>query len=395
MSTASSSTSATPAPWRAALLNDIGKMSQATFTLSTLHHTQGSSSSLSGGSPVPRARTCIYRGMWAELPEDARNPADRNPPLYASDLLTFTTDRRMHKAADVLSPGGLGGGPVEACFWAAEAQAQWRVRGRAWVLSAAGADGPGAAEARRAVRERMRPSSSSSSSSSSAAADPERGQDQDQDDLSWSWSREVKAHFGNLSPMMRGTFRNPPPGTPRAVAPEQGLGLGQQVDGVEDALALGNFRVCVIVPDEVELVDLSDAADPRRLVRTVAHVMLHFTGLGDLARFSGGTRRDDGTRSCGGRGRADDLQVASREIPRGVSKAWVGVLAGDGDGGGGGGGGGGHQSQSTGSPDGPVKPAKVTGTAGREVVGLGWKRNVAVAHHTRMLAVTEGAHPSV
>lgn len=77
------------------------------------------------------------------------------------------------------------------------------------------------------------------------------------------------------------------------------------------------------------------------------------------------------------------LHLAKSRV--GCQKAWVGVLAGDG------GGGGGHQSQSTGSPDGPVKPVKVTGTAGIEVVGLGWKRNVAVAHHTRMLAVTEGA----
>lgn len=74
----------------------------------------------------------------------------------------------------------------------------------------------------------------------------------------WSWSRELTAHFGNLSPFMRGTFRNPPPGTPLTEKPEEGLGLGQTVDDLDDEIARANFRVLVLVPEEIDRVDLSD-----------------------------------------------------------------------------------------------------------------------------------------
>lgn len=77
-------------------------------------------------------------------------------------------------------------------------------------------------------------------------------------------------HFGNLSPGMRGSFKNPPPGTPRAEAPGPGEGLGQKVGDelLGDEVARKNFRVVVIVPDEVDVCDLSDPADQRRWLYT-------------------------------------------------------------------------------------------------------------------------------
>ncbi len=246
----------TPAPWRDAFITHISSMKQTTFVLSTLHPVSASSSSLeSGFSVVPRARTCVYRGLWAEMPANDKNTAPRNLAVFESDLPVFTTDARMEKAGEVISTAPLsrkpgqsgGGGPVEAVWWAEEHGMQWRVRGTAWVLgNDIDSDADGAKAVREALQARMR----------------KTGEAEEK----WSWRRELTAHFGNLSPVMRGTFRNPAPGTPIStpVPPESGLGLGQTVDDVEDQVARENFRVVVILPTEIDQVDLSDMKKARR-----------------------------------------------------------------------------------------------------------------------------------
>jgi len=84
-----------PAPWRSQFLSHISKMTSPEFTFSTLHISPH-------GVPSPRARTCIYRGLWSCLPDDERNKAERNPAIYESDMPMFTTDVRMEKAAEVI-----------------------------------------------------------------------------------------------------------------------------------------------------------------------------------------------------------------------------------------------------------------------------------------------------
>ncbi|KAM5348425.1 hypothetical protein ACJ41O_008249 [Fusarium nematophilum] len=234
------------APWRSAFLSHVNEMDSPTFFLSTLHH---QSPSVSNGDPItPRSRTVVFRGLWAELPANPKNQAPLNPPAYESDLLTITTDARMEKVPE-LSPDGSsvpqsgGGGPVEAVFWAVPSRTQWRLRGRAYLLGP-DIDQPSAAPVKQAIEKHMRL----------------RGDDSG----SWDWAREVTAHFGNLSPVMRGSFRNPPPGTPRNEKPAPGLGLGQKVDDLNDEVARGNFRVVVIVPEEVDRVDLSDPEEGKR-----------------------------------------------------------------------------------------------------------------------------------
>ncbi|KAG8167361.1 hypothetical protein KVR01_003050 [Diaporthe batatas] len=252
------------APWRAQLLDHISKLDSPTFTFASLH--PGASGSPSqAGAAEPRGRTCVFRGMWASLPPNDKNTAQRNPDAYESDCLTLTTDARMAKVPELFGSGGTpaassssgGGGPVEAMFWVAAAGTQWRLRGRAWVLSHAdigGAGGtassPGAKAAREAISARMRPTGSGGDG--------------------WSWEREVEAHFGNLSPGMRGSFKNPPPGAPRAQEPGPGEGLGQKVGDelLGDEVARRNFRVVVIVPEEVDTWDGKDPDDQRRWVYT-------------------------------------------------------------------------------------------------------------------------------
>lgn len=252
-----STTSPSAAPWRSAFISHLDAMDQQTFVLSTLHPSPASSLASGGPAVTPRARTVIYRGMWAGLAPDSRNPAPLNPEgCYETDLPTFTSDARMEKVPELTDTAGgparglsplasVEGGPVEAVFWVAEAKTQWRVRGRSYVLGP-DIDSETAAPVRAALQTYMRRKQGGSSTS---AAEPSSS--------SWSFAREVTAHFGNLSPGMRGTFRNPPPGTPLSEKPSEGLGLGQKVDDVEDEVARRNFRVVVIVPDEVDQVLLT------------------------------------------------------------------------------------------------------------------------------------------
>ncbi|KAK1829187.1 hypothetical protein QBC39DRAFT_357351 [Podospora conica] len=229
-------------PWVEPFQTHLSSLFPPTFVLSTLHRQPGS-------DPVPRARTCVYRGLWGTLVFTRQNPAMHNPPLFNSDCPVFTTDIRMEKAGDLMGTPregeeSGGGGQVEAVWWAPEHGTQWRVRGRAWVLGRdIDGDGEGARAAREAVQKRMR---------------------MVVDGSGWMFSREVTGHFGNLSPVMRGSFRGPPPGTPRRGVPGPGEGVGQEVEDLEDGVARANFRVVVILPEEVDQVDLSDGKDPRR-----------------------------------------------------------------------------------------------------------------------------------
>lgn len=204
--------------------------------------------------------------------------------MYESDCLVLTTDARMDKVPEIFSSSSSsaaeaqqqqishsgGGGPVEAMFWAAETGTQWRIRGHAWVLSLgdiASETSPGAKAAREALLARMRKTSLSGAGS----------------EETWEWEKEIVGHFGNLSPGMRGSFKNPSPGTPRANRPGPGEGLGQKVGDelLDDEIARKNFRVVVVVPDEVDLVDLHDPADQRRWLYT-------FVGSGATAKMPGG-----------------------------------------------------------------------------------------------------------
>ncbi|KAL7788984.1 pyridoxamine 5'-phosphate oxidase domain-containing protein [Trichoderma ceciliae] len=237
------------APWRSTFLSHVQQMDIATFTLSTLHPLDGSNQA------VPRARTVIFRGMWASLPDNPKNPAPLNPAVHTSDLPIITTDVRMEKVPELIgsrheqppvSPEAQStiGGPVEAVFWMQKANSQWRFRGRAYVIGP-DIETDAAAPVRAALQPWMR-----------TVDEEQKG--------AWSWSRELTASFGNLSPLMRGSFRNPLPGTPLTQKPEPGLELGGEVQDVNDELARKNFRVLVIVPEEIDQLDLSDPKRGRR-----------------------------------------------------------------------------------------------------------------------------------
>ncbi|KAF2188173.1 hypothetical protein K469DRAFT_703636 [Zopfia rhizophila CBS 207.26] len=181
-----------PAPWKSLFNQHISKMSPPQFVLSTL-------ATAPPGSPtpyVPRARYCIFRGFWTELPENRHNNAERNPKAYESDCPTLTTDVRMEKVGQIFgssarhaenskqTQGSGGGGPVEAVWWVEETGTQWRIKGRAYIVAddiEGREDSSGARTVKSEVGKRMR------------LVDQSKEKE-------WSWARELTGTFGNQSP---------------------------------------------------------------------------------------------------------------------------------------------------------------------------------------------------
>ena len=116
-----------PAPWRAAFVSHVEKLKSPTFTLSNLHPISSSSSSDSAIKFGPRARTVVYRGMWAALPVNPKNTAELNPEgVYESDLLTITTDCRMEKIRELFkSQGSEKDAPLRARLFNPEHRLNW------------------------------------------------------------------------------------------------------------------------------------------------------------------------------------------------------------------------------------------------------------------------------
>lgn len=271
-----SSTPVSPAPWRPALVSHLEGMDMPLMVLSTLHREQNADAAPSSqwtaetATFSPRARTIVYRGMWADIKPNPRNPAPRNPNVYQTDLLTFTTDARMEKVSELFpkpasasTPESLpscAGGIAEAVIWAAHAKTQWRVRGRVYMVGP-DIESDAAAPVREALEAYMH-----RKKSGNTGKDGEGEERREGDEASWSWARELTLSFGNLNPVMRGSFRNPAPGTAISQTPGPGLGLGQKVEDLHDEIARQNFRVLVIVPEQVDQVDLTVPDRGRRWI---------------------------------------------------------------------------------------------------------------------------------
>ncbi|EOD43249.1 putative atp binding protein [Neofusicoccum parvum UCRNP2] len=243
-----------PAPWKSTFLSHIGKLDSPEFVLSTLQKAPE-------GSPVPyvpRARYCIFRGFFAELPENTHNEAPMNERVYESDMPTFTTDVRMLKVPQLFGSsaghanseeqwqGSGGGGPVEAVYWVKPTMTQWRVKGEAFILGpdieGDGEESSGVRTVKSELGKRMR------------VVKPGKEKE-------WSWETEMTAHFGNTPPGLRGRPVTEP-------YDEENLKLGTKVDDLHHKVARKNFRVVVIRPQEVEQTDLSDPEKARRYLYT-------------------------------------------------------------------------------------------------------------------------------
>lgn len=196
MSTTTAHLTTPPAPWKSSFESHISKLPSPEFVFTSLAPAPKGSTV----PYVPRLRYCIYRGMWGSLPENKHNDAPRNPPIFDSDMPTFTTDVRMQKVGQIFASsaghaesddqvqGSGGGGPVEAVWWIKDTGTQWRIKGEAFVVGkdVDGGESSGVRTVKSEVGRRMRRT---------------EGEGHEKD---WSWERELTAHFGNCSPGMRG-----------------------------------------------------------------------------------------------------------------------------------------------------------------------------------------------
>lgn len=105
-----------------------------------------------------------------------------NPPVYESDMLSFTTDIRMEKLGQLEESGHA----IEAMFWLTDIMAQWRVKGRAYAVG-----GPQKDEAEQLSRQE-------------AAKGLRVKSDANGDTAKWTWEKAVTKYFANHSPIMRG-----------------------------------------------------------------------------------------------------------------------------------------------------------------------------------------------
>jgi pyridoxamine 5'-phosphate oxidase len=172
-------------------------MDSPEFVLSTLAAAPPNSST----PYVPRARYCIFRGLWAELPDNKYNIVELNQRIFESEMPTFTTDVRMEKVGHIFASsaghadskeqvqGSGGGGPVEAVWWAKPEMTQWRVKGKAFIVGPdieGDSDSSGVRTVKSELGSRMR------------CVEPGKEGD-------WSWQQELDGHFGNNPPGIRGS----------------------------------------------------------------------------------------------------------------------------------------------------------------------------------------------
>ncbi|KAJ9366711.1 hypothetical protein DTO282E5_8612 [Paecilomyces variotii] len=240
---ASPASPAAAAPWRKLFQDHLSKMTSREMALATIARDPQ-------GQWVPRVRYVGFRAFWGqpelhpEAEKQLKEEDELNPLIFESDMLTFTTDVRMEKTGQLVGSGGV----VETVFWAKEAKNQWRIKGRAFVIGASAEEG-GELEAREEIKKGMR--------LRDAGGTAVGGE--------WSWEKEITTYFANHTPVMRGSFRNPPPGHPVTEVPsDPNIKLGQKVHDLHDPTARKNFRVVVIRPEEVERLDLNDYENPRR-----------------------------------------------------------------------------------------------------------------------------------
>lgn len=194
---ATSPASVAAAPWRALFLEHISKLDDPYMSVATVGRDADS------GRPVPRVRTCGFRGFFGELPlhhlaeRQLKEENQLNPRIYESEMLSFTTDVRMEKVEHFDASDGA----VEVVFWVKAVMAQWRLRGKALVIgdeASKPAEQAARAEILKGLRRRRRGEITNNTSSQTGT-----------EDADWSWEKEVTAYFANHSPIMRG--EQPPP----------------------------------------------------------------------------------------------------------------------------------------------------------------------------------------
>ncbi|KAJ5401502.1 uncharacterized protein N7487_007398 [Penicillium crustosum] len=143
-----------PAPWRDILSSHLEQTPGYKFTIATIGYNAQQ-------RPVPRVRTCGCRGFFPELElhhkgqeaMDQQVEGGGNPPVFESDMLSFTTDARMDKLPQLESSGHA----IEAVFWLKDLMTQWRIKGTAYAIgNPSGEDAEEEKTSRNEIRKALR-----------------------------------------------------------------------------------------------------------------------------------------------------------------------------------------------------------------------------------------------
>lgn len=172
------------APWRDLLDSHLEQTPGYEFTVATIGYNAQQ-------RPVPRLRTCGCRGFFPELelhPKgqeamDQQVEGGGNPPVFESDLISFTTDARMDKLPQLESSGHA----IEAVFWLKGLMTQWRIKGTAYAIGNPSGEDAEEKISRTEIRKELRAKGGT-----------------DSDIAKWTWEKAVTKYFANHSPIARG-----------------------------------------------------------------------------------------------------------------------------------------------------------------------------------------------
>jgi len=187
-----------------------------------------------GPKPRPAVRTVVFRGFVGETRDE--NPSSKLPggnPPSESSLFLVSTDALMAKVGELEQSGGA----FEVGWWHAGTNQQIRFNGTAHLYRRNSAIPFPEAH----LKEYIRTS----------------GQ--------WTWDAERDRIWKSHRPGMRGSFRNPHPGTPMNAEKKKKLQvveLDEEDDGLDAREAKDRFTLVVLEVLEIEILDLDPPPVP-------------------------------------------------------------------------------------------------------------------------------------
>jgi pyridoxamine 5'-phosphate oxidase len=198
---------------------DDGNKASLNFTLATIKR---------GSILRPSARTVVFRGFVGESKgsEHSEKLPGGNPPAESS-LILVSTDALMPKVGELEESNGV----FEICWWHAGTNQQIRFNGTAHVYRKDGKVSFPEKHLNRYIRT--------------------QGE--------WKWEHEYDRLWASHRPAMRGSFRNPPPGTPLNSEKEKKLKvveLDPEDDGPEAREAKTRFSMLVLEVKQLEILSL-------------------------------------------------------------------------------------------------------------------------------------------
>jgi pyridoxamine 5'-phosphate oxidase len=214
-------------PWKKLVIDilqknlDDGHKESLNFNLATIKP---------GPKPGPAVRTVVFRGFVGEY-RDNDPPSQLpgvNPPAESS-LFLVSTDALMAKVAQLEQTGGA----FEVAWWHAGTNQQIRFNGTAHLYRRNSLIEFPEAHLKQYIQI--------------------NGTDQ------WTWEAERDRLWKSHRPGMRGSFRNPAPGSPLNVEKQkklQVIELDAEDDGPDAREAKDRFTLVVLEVAEIEILDL-------------------------------------------------------------------------------------------------------------------------------------------